>query len=143
MNTTIRLKIRDLINLFFYLYTTIRLKIRDFINLIFYLYTTIPPKIRVPIDLIFFICTRPFDQNWGISLIQFFYLYRTLPSKIRVLINLIISLVHDHSTKVRGHSYSLTYHCLSCANIWFAIFMEDTALIIFRVVRYVHGYIKS
>ena len=55
----------------------------------------------------------------------------TIRPKVRVLINLIFLFVHDHSTKVRGHSYSLIYHCPSCANISFAIFMADTAFIIF------------
>ena len=30
--------------------------------------------------------------------------------------------MHDHSTKVRGHSYSLIYSFLHCADISFAIF---------------------
>ena len=58
-------------------------------------------------------------------------MYTTIRPKIRVLINLIFLFAHNHSTKVRGHSYSLIYHCPSCANISFAVFMADTALIIF------------
>ena len=97
-------------------------------------------------------CTRPFDQKLGSSLIYFFYFHTTIrpnymvlfhlffvqcttiQSKIRVLINLFFILVHDHSTKVRGHSYSLIYYFLNCANISFAIFMADTALITFRAL---------
>ena len=97
-------------------------------------------------------CTRPFDQKLESSLIYFFYLHTTIRpnymvlfhlfflqcttirSKIRVLINLFSILVHDHSTKVRGHSYSLIYYFLNSANISFAIFMADTALVIFRAL---------
>ena len=98
-------------------------------------------------------CTQPFNQKLGSSLMFFFfYLHTTIQpnymvlfhlfflqcttvrSKIRVLINLFSILVHDHSTKVRGHSYSLIYYFLNCANISFAIFMADTALIIFRAL---------
>ena len=97
-------------------------------------------------------CTRPFDQKLGSSLIYFFFLHTTIRpnymvlfhlfflqcttvrSKIRVLINLFSILVHDHSTKVRGHSYSLIYYFLNSANISFAIFMADTAFIIFRAL---------
>ena len=42
--------------------------------------------------------------------------------KIRVLINLFLLFVHDHSTKIRGHSYSLIYSFLNCANISYTIF---------------------
>ena len=58
-------------------------------------------------------------------------MYTTISPKVRVLINLIYLFAHDHSTKVRGLSYSLIYNCPSCANISFAIFMADTAFIIF------------
>ena len=97
-------------------------------------------------------CTRTFDQKLGSSLIYFLYLHTTIRpsymvlfhlffvqcttirSKIRVLFNLFFILVHDHSTKVRGHSYSLIYYFLNCPNISFAIFMVDIALIIFRAL---------
>ena len=55
----------------------------------------------------------------------------TIRPKFKDLINFIFIFAHDHSTKVRGHSYSLIYHCPSCANVSFAIFMADTAFIIF------------
>ena len=58
-------------------------------------------------------------------------MYTTISPKVRVLINLICLFAHDHSTKVRGHSHSLIYNCPSCANISFAIFMADTAFVIF------------
>ena len=103
-------------------------------------------KNQGPHQFISFMCTRPFDQKLGSSLIYFFYFHTTIRpnymvlfhlffvqctiirSKIRVLVNLFFILVHDHSTKVRGHSYSLIYYCFNCANISFAIFMADTAL---------------
>ena len=65
---------------------------------------------------------------------------------------------HDHSTKVRGHSYSLINYFLNCANISFAvvplyfvryipypyisytIFME---VLLLYFVRYIHGHMKS
>ena len=48
-------------------------------------------------------------------------MYTTIRRKIKALINLIFFLVHDHSTKVRGHSYFLIYYFFNCANISFAI----------------------
>ena len=47
-----------------------------------------------------FICARPLDQKLGSSLIYLFL------------------FVHNHSTKVRSHSYSILF----CANILFAMF---------------------
>ena len=98
-------------------------------------------------------CTQPFNQKLGSSLMFFFfYLHTTIQpnymvlfhlfflqcttiqSKIGVLINLFFVLVHDHSTRVRGHSYSLICYFLNCSNISFAIFMADTTIIIFRVL---------
>ena len=83
----------------------------------------------------FFICTRPFDQKLGSSLIYLFYLYTTIRPKIRVLINLIFFLVHDHSTKVIGHSYFLIYYFLNCANISFAIFKAVLPLYFVRSIH--------
>ena len=92
---------------------------------------TIRPKNRF-LNNFFFLSTRPCHLKLGSSLIEFFYLYTTIRPKIRVLINLIFLFAHDHSTKVRGDSYSLIYHCPSCVNISFAIFMAYTAFIMFR-----------
>ena len=58
---------------------------------------TIRPKIKVHTDF-FFICTRPFDQKLGSSLINLFYLYTTIRPKISVLIDLFFLFAHDHST---------------------------------------------
>ena len=61
----------------FYMHATIRQKYMVFFHLIFLFCTTIRPKIRVLIDL-FFMCTRPFDQKIGFSLIYCFYLCTTI-----------------------------------------------------------------
>ena len=42
---------------------------------------------------------------------------------VKVLIYIFISFVFDHSTKIRGHSYSLIYLLTNCANISYATFM--------------------
>ena len=59
----------------------------------------------------------------------FFLLCTTIRPKIRVLINLLFLFVQRPFDKVRGHSYSLIYSFLNCANISFVIFIADTALI--------------
>ena len=79
-------------------------------------------KIYGPIS--FFLCfvlnylTKIYDP-----LFLILSLCMTIRAKIRVLINSFFLFVHVHSTKVRGHSYSLIYSFLNCANILFAIFM--------------------
>ena len=83
-----------------------------------------------------FFSARPFDQKLGSTLIYFFYLCTTIRPKIRVLINLFISFLHDHSTKVRGHSYSLIYTFPNCANISFALFLTVLPL---HFVRYIQS----
>ena len=108
----------------FYLHTTIRPIIRVHIDLFAYLHTTIRPNCRALFHFYFF-SARPFDQKLGSSLIYIFHLHTTIRQKymtfflsfihslcmtirpkISVLINLFILFVHDHSTKVRGRSYS-------------------------------------
>ena len=66
---------------------------------------------------LFILSAGPFDQKLGSSLI--------------------LLSVHDHSTKVMGHSYSLIYSLLNCGNISFAIFM---AVLLLYFIRYIHGY---
>ena len=44
-------------------------------------------------------------------------MYTSVQPKISVLINLIFLFVHNHSTKVTSHSYSLIYSFLHCADI--------------------------
>ena len=100
-----------------YLYTTIRPKIRILIDLFFYLHTTIRPNYIGSSFIYYFFSARPFDQKLESSLIYIFHLHTTffisfilslcttIPPKIRVLINLFFLFVHDYSTKVRGHSY--------------------------------------
>ena len=43
-------------------------------------------------------------------------------TKIHGPLPFILSFEHDHSTKIKGHSYSLIYSFLSCVNVSYAIF---------------------
>ena len=147
--TTICPKIKVHTDLFLYMYTTIRPKIRVHIDLFFYLHTTIRPNYRPLFHLFYyFFSAGPLDQKLGSSLIYFFHLHAiirqkymifflsfifslctTIPPKNRVLINLLFLFVHNHSTKLGVTLTLLIYSFLRCANISFAIFMADTALI--------------
>ena len=100
----------------------------------FYLHTTIRQKNMILFHLIFLL-SRPFDQKSGSSLIYFFYLHTTIRPKTRVLINFFL-FVHDHSTKVRGHSYSLIYSFFNSGNISFGILK---AVLPFYFVRSIRG----
>ena len=57
------------------------------------------------------------------------------PNKIKVLIYIFISFVYDHSTKIRGHSYSLIYSLMNCVYISYATFIE----VLIYFVHYVHS----
>ena len=106
---------------------------------LFYLYTTIRPKIRVLI--VFFLFAHGHSTKLY-NLFSFIYfilpLLTTIRPKIRVIINLFFSFVHDHSTKVRGHSYSLIYFVLNCTNNSFALkllyFVRYNHILIFRTL---------
>ena len=54
---------------------------------------------------------------------------------IRVLIYIFISFVHDHSAKIRGHSYSLIYLLINCVNVSYTTFI---AVLIYSV-HFIHG----
>ena len=101
-----------------------------------------------------FFRAQPFDQKLGSSLIDWFYLCTTIrpkymvlfhlffllriairPKIIRVLIGLFLLFVHDHSTKIRGHSYSLFYSFLNCVNVWDSMCM---ALLLLYFTRYMY-----
>ena len=101
----------------------------------FYLHTTIRPNTWLSFIYSFF-NARLFNQKLGSTLVFFFHLYTTIRPKIRVFINLIFFLVHNHLTKVSGHSYFLIYYFLNCANIPFAIFKAVLSL---YFVRSIHG----
>ena len=138
---------------FFYLHTTIRQKYTFLFHLFFLLCTNIRPKIKVHLDLfilfvhdhltkiqchhwfISFICKWPFDKNIRDLLSRIICFCTTIRPKIRFLINLFFSFVHDHSTKVRGHSYSLISFFLNCANISFALFLAVLPLNFFRYIQ--------
>ena len=99
--TTIRPKIRVLIDLFFYVHATIRPKYMVLFHLFFLLNTTIRPKLKAHTDLfllfvhyhstkihdphwfIFFMCTRPFDKNIWSSFINSFFCARPFDQKLR------------------------------------------------------------
>ena len=117
-HTTIRPKDMDiLIDILIDLYTTIRPKIRVLIDLIFLfahdystkLYgpvsfilsfcTTIRPKIRVLIVL-FFLMHTTIWPNYIVLFHLFFHLWTIIRPKIRVVIYLLLSFAHDHSTKI-------------------------------------------
>ena len=84
----------------------------------------------------YFFCARPFDEDLGYSLIYFFFLHA--PNH---LINIcgallfIISFVHDHSTKIRDHSYSLIYSLINCVYISYATFIA----VLTYFVHYIYG----
>ena len=108
--TTIRPKIRVLINLFICARPFDQKLGSSLINL-FHLYTTIRPKIRVRINLMFLYNT-------------------TIRPKIRVLINFFLFVHnHFHLTKVRSHCYSLIYSFLSQ---YFVCYVQGSTSFIFR-----------
>ena len=78
--TTIRPKIRVVIDLFFYVHATIRPKYMFLFHLFFLLSTTVRPKITVHIDL-------------------FLLFVHDYSAKIYGLLSFILSFVHNHSTK--------------------------------------------
>ena len=97
---------------------------------LFYLSTAILPKTRVFIDLFFYLYKTIRQNYMFVFLWLIFPFCTTIRPKIRSsLINLFFLFVHDHSTKVRCHSYFLIYSFLNCANISFAILTADTAFI--------------
>ena len=119
---------------FFYLHTTIRPKCMVLFHLFFLLHATIWPKLMVLNDLFLLFAHDRSTKMYG-PLSHILPLCTSIRSKIKVLINLFILFVHDHSTKIRGHSYSLIYSLLNCANISYAIFMAGLPL---YFVRYIH-----
>ena len=128
--------------LFFLLWTTIRPKIMFLMRLISWFAHDHSTKIYGPLSfiisfiynqsnkydcphwLISFIWTQPFGQNIWSSFIYSFFCVPLFIKIIRVLIDLFILFVHQHSTKIRGHSYSLVYFFLNCANTLYAAFKE-------------------
>ena len=98
----------------------------------FYLHTTIRPNYMVLFHLFFLQCTTIYGY-FGIEFINFTFKGKLRP-KIRVLINLFFLFVHDHSTKVRGHSYSLIYSFLIVS-----IFRLHYCLYISSTIFYIHG----
>ena len=93
MHTTIRQKCMVLFCLFFLLCTTIQQKYMVFFHLFFLLGTIIRPKNKIHTDL-FLMCTWPFGQKLGSSLIYFICtwpFYQKLESSL-------IYVFHLHTT---------------------------------------------
>ena len=90
-------------------------KLESLLIYLFYLHTTIRLKYMVLFHLLFRLCTiiRP---------------------KIRVLIDLFLLFVHSHSTKSRGHSYSLFNLFLSWLCQYFVCYIHDSTALIFRTL---------
>ena len=98
---------------FLHVHTTIRPKYEAFLYL-FFLCTTIRPRLRVLTYLIFLNAHNHLIKTCGpLPFIITFELDHST-KVIRVLIYIFISFVHDHSTKIRGHSYSLLYLLCRC-----------------------------
>ena len=83
---------------------------------------TIRPKIRVFIDIYLSFAHDHSTKSYDLLSFIYSFFVHDHSTKNRVLINLLFLLVHDHSTKLR-------VTLLRCANISFAIFMADNALI--------------
>ena len=66
----------------------------------------------------------------GVLFYLFFLLCTTIRPKIKVFINLFILFLHNHSTKIRGHSNSFFF--LDCVKILFASFVYGNTALIFR-----------
>ena len=103
---------------FFICVRTFNLKLGSSLICFFHLHTTIRQKYTIFFHL-FFLCARSFLEKLGSSLIYFFCLYTAIQPKLG-----------------RGHSYSLIYSFLNCANISFAIFM---AVLHLYFVRFISG----
>ena len=121
---------------------------------IYFIFTP-PFDQNVESSLIFFIWKRPFYQNLWFFFIYFFFCARPFDQKLGshwfisfiwtqlfdqnlwfLFIFIYFSVVHDHSTKIRCHSYSLIYFFLNCGNILDAIFM---VVLLLCFLRYFHG----
>ena len=121
------------------LYTTIRPKIFidfflsrahdhsteicGFLIFFFFLCTTIRPRLRVLTCLIFLYAHNHLIKICGPLPFIITFEHDHSTKVIRVLIYIFISFVHDHSTKIRGHSYSLIYLLINCANVSYTTFM--------------------
>ena len=138
LHTTIWPKYMVFFHLFFLLCTTIRPTIMILIDFFF------PPDYSTnmsgPLSLILsfanghsnknlgphwfisFIYARPFDQNKCSSFIYSFSSGRPVDQKLGSSLTFFL-FVHDHSIKIRAHSYSLIYSFLNCANISYTLFI--------------------
>ena len=133
------------------MHTTIRLKYVVFLYLLFLLCTTIPPRLRVSTYLFFLHAHNHSIKIYGPLPFIITFVHDHWIKKIRVFIYIFIIFLHDRSTKLRGHSYSLTYSYMNCVYISNATYIALLiySYTIFKVelllyfVSYVHGYMKS
>ena len=86
----------------FYVHATIWPQYMVLFHLFFLLSTTIRPKINVHTDL-FLVCTRPFDQKLGTSLIYFFCLNTTIRPNYRFLFHLFLLQCTTIRPKIEIH----------------------------------------
>ena len=121
----------------FYMHATIRQKYMVFFHLIFLFCTTIRPKIRVLIDL-FFMCTRPFDQKIGFSLIYCFYLCTTirLSQGLLLLFYLFFSQMCQYFVcYIHGHILSQHFvRCVSSSTTYIFRSVQWRVVLIFKNV---------
>ena len=96
--TTIRQKHMALFYLFFLLCTTMRPKIRSLIDLFFYVHTTIRPKYVVFLYLLFLLCTT-IRARVRVLTDLFLLFAHDHSTKIYGPLLFILYFVHDHSTK--------------------------------------------
>ena len=92
----------------------------------------------------YFFCARPFDEDLGYSLIWFFLHVHNHLIKNCGPLPFIITFVHDHLTKIRGHSYSLIYSLMNCVYnscatfiavlIYFVHYIQGRTALIFRTL---------
>ena len=120
-----RVRPKDMVffHLFFLLCTTIRPKIMVLIDLFLLFAHDHSTKIYGPLSFILSFAIERVRPKDMVLFHLFFLLCTTIRPKIMVLIDLFLLSAHDHSTKSRGHSYTLIFYFFNWANISYAIFM--------------------
>ena len=131
-----RPEIRVFIDLFLSCAQDHSTEIYGFLIFIVFLCTTLQPRLRVLTYFRIFLYAHNHLIKTCSPLPFIITFERGHSTKvIRVLIYIFISFVHDHSTKIRDHSYSLIYLLINYVNVSYAIFM---AVLIYSV-HCIHG----
>ena len=76
---------------------------------------------------------------YGVLFYLSFLLCTTIRPKIKVLFDLFLLFLHDHLTKIRGHSNSLFFFLIVPRFCSLALFM---AILLLYFVGYIYGYMK-